>query len=105
VIRGAVYRVDLGDAKRGHEQRGRRLGLVLSPSSMPWSVATIVPTSTTAQPAVFRPTLEVDGQLTRFLVDQIRSIDVGYIHGNPVHFLDRDEISEVEHAVIRYLGL
>nr|MDT0667196.1 type II toxin-antitoxin system PemK/MazF family toxin [Micromonospora sp. DSM 115978] len=33
VIRGAVYRVDLGDAKRGHEQRGRRLGLVLSPSS------------------------------------------------------------------------
>lgn len=105
MIRGAVYRVDLGDAKRGHEQRGRRLGLVLSPSSMPWSVATIVPTSTTAQPAVFRPTLEVDGQLTRFLVDQIRSIDVGYIHGNPVHFLDRDEISEVEHAVIRYLGL
>jgi mRNA interferase MazF len=104
-MRGAVYRVDLGDAKRGHEQRGRRLGLVLSPSSMPWSVATIIPSSTTAQPAVFRPAMEVDGKLTRFLVDQIRSIDVTYIHGDPVHYLDRDEIAEVEHAVTRYLGL
>lgn len=105
MIRGAVYRVDLGDAKRGHEQRGRRFGLVLSPGSMPWNVVTIVPTSTTAQPAVFRPELEIDGRLTRFLVDQIRSIDISYVHGDPVHYLDRDEISEVEHAVIRYLGL
>jgi mRNA interferase MazF len=105
VIRGAVYRVDLGDAKRGHEQRGRRLGLVLSPSSMPWSVTTIIPTSTVAQPAVFRPALEINGQVTRFLVDQIRSIDLSYIHGDPVYYLDRDEISEVEHAVTRYFGL
>jgi mRNA interferase MazF len=97
--------VDLGDAKRGHEQRGRRLGLVLSPSSMLWSVATIVPTSTTAQPAVFRPSLGIDGQLTRFLVDQIRSIDGSYIHGDPVHYLDRDELAEVERAVTLYLGL
>ena len=105
MIRGAVYRVDLGDAKRGHERRGRRLGLVLSPSAMPWSLATIVPTSTSAQSAVFRPALEIDGQITRFLVDQIRSIDIRYIHGDPVHYLDRDEIAEIEHAVTRYLGL
>ena len=48
VSRGAVYRVDLGTAKRGHKQRGRRLGLAPSPSSMLWSVATIIPTSTAA---------------------------------------------------------
>jgi mRNA interferase MazF len=105
VIRGAVYQVDLGDAKRCHEQRGRRLGLVLSHSSMPWSVATIIPSSTTAQPAVFRPTLEINGQLTRFLVDQIRTIDIDYVHGGPVYYLDRDELAEIEHAVTRYLGL
>jgi mRNA interferase MazF len=105
VIRGAVYRVDLGDAKRGHEQRGKRLGLVLSPSSMPWSVATIVPTSTTVQPAVFRPSAEINGLQTRFLVDQIRSIDTDYIIGDPVHYLERDELADVEHAVARYLGL
>jgi len=105
VIRGAVYRVDLGEAKRGHEQRGRRLGLVLSPSSMPWSVATIIPTSTVARSAAFRPSMEIDGQDTRFLVDQIRSINTNYIVGEPVHYLERDELAEVEHAVARYLGL
>ena len=81
------------------------LGLVLSPSSMPWSVATIVPTSTTAQPAVFRPSMEINGQETRVLVDQIRSIDTDYLIGDPVHYLERDELAEVEHAVARYLGL
>lgn len=105
VIRGAVYRVDLSDAKRGDEQRGRRLGLVLSPSSMPWRVATIVPTSTTAQPAIFRPAMEINGQETRFLADQIRSIDTDYIIGDPVHYLEHAELAEVEHAVSRYLGL
>ncbi|MEV0112254.1 type II toxin-antitoxin system PemK/MazF family toxin [Streptomyces sp. NPDC050844] len=105
MIRGAVYRVDLGDAKRGHEQRGRRYGLVLSPTSMPWNVATIIPTSTSAQPAVFRPELEIAGALTRLLVDQIRSVDATYIQGDPVHYLDRREMAEVEHAVSHYLGL
>ncbi|WP_026874718.1 type II toxin-antitoxin system PemK/MazF family toxin [Jiangella gansuensis] len=105
VIRGAVYRVDLGDAKRGHEQRRRRYAVVMSLSSMPWSVVTVVPTSTGAQPAVFRPELEIMGTKTRFLVDQIRTIDVTYVHGDPVAYLDRDEIAEVEHAVAHYLGL
>jgi mRNA interferase MazF len=105
VIRGAVYRVDLGDAKRGHEQRGRQLGLVLSPSDMPWSVVTIVPTSRSAQPAIFRPELEIGGVVTRVLVDQIRTVDVRYVHGEPVHYLDRDELAEVERAATRYLGL
>ena len=105
MIRGAVYRVDLGEAKRGHEQRGRRYGLVISPSSMAWSVATIVPTSRSAQAAVFRPTLELLGVPTRFLIDQIRSIDTQYVNGGPVAYLERDEMAEIEHAVSRYLGL
>jgi mRNA interferase MazF len=105
VIRGAVYRVDLGGAKRSHEQRGRRYGLVLSPSDMPWSVVTVIPTSRSAQPAVFRPEVEIAGVVTRLLVDQIRTVDVRYIQGDPVYYLDRDELAEVEHAVTRYLGL
>jgi mRNA interferase MazF len=72
---------------------------------MPWTVATIIPTSTTAQPAVFRPSLEVNGQETRFLVDQIRSIDTDYFVGDPTYYLERDELAEIEHAVTRYLGL
>ncbi len=105
MIRGAVYRVDLGEAKRGYERRGKRYGLVISPSSMAWSVATIVPTSRSAQAAVFRPTMELLGFPTRFLIDQIRTIDTQYIDGEPVAYLERDEMAEIEHALARYLGL
>lgn len=84
---------------------GKRLGLVLSSTSMPWNVATIIPISTSAQPAVFRPALDIHGQLTRFLVDQIRSIDTNYVHGDPVHSLDHHELHEIAYAVAHYLGL
>lgn len=104
MIRGAVYRVDLG-APRGHEQGGRRYGLVLSPSEMNWSVATIVPTSTSARPATFRPELVIDGQQTLLLVDQIRTVDTAYLVGDPIDYLNHDELTTVEQAVIHYLGL
>lgn len=104
MIRGAVYRIDLGQA-RGHEQRGRRLGLVVPPSESPLSVVTIVPTSTSAQPAIHRPELEVAGRTTRMLVDQIRSIDTDYLIGDPVDYLSRDRMAEVELALAHYLGI
>ena len=104
MIRGAVYRVDLGDAKRGHEQRGRRYGLVISPTS-DWTVATIVPTSASARPMRFRPQLELLGQQVVYLIDQIRSIDTAYIYGDPVHYLNHHDLMRVETAIVRYLGL
>ena len=104
MIRGAVYRIDLG-RPRGHEQGGRRLGLVVSPSDSALSVVTVIPTSTSAGPAVHRPELEIGGQATRMLVDQIRSIDVNRVVGDPVDFLNRDELAEVELALAHYLGV
>lgn len=104
MIRGAVYRIDLGQA-RGHEQRGKRLGLVISPSESPLSVVTVIPTSTSAGPAIHRPELEIAGRLTRLLVDQMRSIDTDYLVGDPVDYLSRDQLAEVELALAHYLGI
>jgi mRNA interferase MazF len=104
VIRGAVYRVDLG-RPRSHEQGGKRLGLVLSPSASPLSVVTIVPTSTSAGPSIHRPELDITGRPTRLLVDQIRSIDVSYVTDDPVDYLTRDQLGEVEFALAHYLGV
>lgn len=104
MIRGAVYRIDLGQA-RGHEQRGRRLGLVLSPTESPLSVVTVVPTSTSARPAIHRPELEIAGRPTVLLVDQIRSIDINYLVGDPVDYLTRDQLAEIKQAVGHYLGI
>ena len=64
------YRIDLG-RPRGHEQGGKRLGLVVSPSDSPLSVTVVIPTSTSAGPSIHRPQLEIAGRTTRLLVDQI----------------------------------
>jgi len=104
VIRGAVYPVDLGDAKRGHEQRGRRLGLVISIEQNAWSTVTILPTSTSAQSAVFRPEVVIAGRDTRILIDQIRTIDTSYVTGELVDYLSRDDMAHIEHSLSRYFG-
>ena len=105
VIRGAVYPVDLGDAKRGHEQRGRRLGLVISIEQNAWSLVTIIPTSTSAQASVFRPEVVIAGRETKILIDQVRTIDVSYVTGELIDYLSRDDMAQVEHSLSRYFGL
>jgi mRNA interferase MazF len=103
--RGAVYPVDLGEAKRGHEQRGRRLGLVISIEQNAWSTVTILPTSTSAQAAIFRPDVVIAGRDTKILIDQLRAIDTGYVTGELVDYLSRDDMAHVERSLTRYLGL
>jgi mRNA interferase MazF len=105
MIRGAVYPVDLGEAKRGHEQRGRRLGVVLSIEQDAWSTVTLLPTSTRAQESAFRPEVVVAGRETRILVDQVRTIDASYVIGDLVDYLSREDLAHVEHSLSRYLGL
>ncbi|WP_019930549.1 type II toxin-antitoxin system PemK/MazF family toxin [Nocardia sp. BMG111209] len=104
LIRGAAYKVDLGEAKRGHEQRGRRLGVLVSPSDWLGSTVTIVPASTSADGSVFRPLVEIDGRETRLLVDQIRTIDTDYLK-DQVGNLSRDAMAELDDALGRYLGI
>ena len=103
--RGAVYPVDLGEAKRGHEQRGRRLGLVISIEQNASSAVTILPTSTSAQAAIFRPDVGIAGRDTKILIDQIRSIDTRYVSGELVDYLSHDDMAQVEHCLSRHFGL
>lgn len=104
MIRGAVYTVDLGPG-RGHEQRGKRPALVVSPSDFDWTVATVIPTSTTAGAAIYRPELVINGRVTRLLVDQIRTVDTSHMGEEPIDYLTRDDMVKVEHALASYLGL
>ena len=102
MIRTAVYQVDLGHTNRGREQRGKRYGVVLS--ELDWSMATVVPTSTSARGSRFRPRIELLGIPTLLLVDQIRSLDVDCI-GDMVGYLTHEDLERLEHALRLYLGL
>ena len=66
----------------GHEQRGRRFGVVVqSDAFLPRSVVLVAPTSTSAKPASFRPEIEIDGTPTRVLVEQVGAVDVQRLGG------------------------
>ena len=61
----------------GHEQQGRRFGVVVqSDALLPRSVVLVAPTSTSARPASFRTVIELDGQKTTVLVEQVGAVDV-----------------------------
>lgn len=40
------------------------------------STAIVAPTSRSAAPATFRPEVEIDGETTRVLVEQLRAVDL-----------------------------
>jgi mRNA interferase MazF len=76
VRRGDVFRLRLG-RRRGHEQSGVRYGVIVqSDALLRLSTVLIAPTSTSARAASFRPEIDIDGTLTRVLVEQTGAVDV-----------------------------
>lgn len=73
--RGEVYRLRLR-GRAGHEQQAVRFGVVVqSDAFLPRSTVLVAPTSCSARPASFRPEVEVDGESTRVLVEQLGAVD------------------------------
>ena len=47
----------------------------------------------------------IAGRDTKILIDQLRAIDTGYVTGELVDYLSRDDMAHVERSLTRYLGL
>ena len=76
MTRGDIFRIRL-PAGRGHEQRGPRYAVIVQADELlGLSTAIVAPTSRGAAPATFRPAVEVAGEATRVLVEQLRAVDV-----------------------------
>ena len=89
----------------GHEQRGRRFGVVVqSDAFLPRSVVLVAPTSTSAKAASFRPEIEVEGTRTRVLVEQIGAVDLQRL-GGLAGRLSPEELWGVDSALLTVLGL
>lgn len=83
--RGDVYRLRLG-RRQGHEQAGVRFGVIVqSDALLGLSTVLVAPTSTAARRATFRPEIEVDGGVTRVLVEQTGAIDVSRLGDHHGH--------------------
>jgi mRNA interferase MazF len=104
VLRGDVYEFRPSSG-RGHEQRGRRFGVVVQANEMlPRSVVLVAPTSLSARSASFRPEVEVLGEITRVLVEQVGAIDVGRL-GNLIGHVTPEQQWGIDEALLTVLGL
>lgn len=89
----------------GHEQQGRRYGVILqSDALIPRSVMIVAPTSTSALSASFRPEIKVGRQRTKVLVEQIGAVDSTRL-GKVVKHLTVDEVWAVDEATRIVLDL
>ncbi|MBT8216820.1 MAG: type II toxin-antitoxin system PemK/MazF family toxin [Acidimicrobiia bacterium] len=102
--RGDVFALRLPRGT-GHEQQGRRFGVVVqSDAFLPRSVVLVAPTSTSAKPASFRPEIELDGTATRVLVEQVGAIDLGGL-GDLAGHVSPEELWGIDAALLTVLGL
>lgn len=104
MLRGDVYAFRLPRG-RGQEQQGRRYGVVVQANELlPRSVVLVAPTSRSARPASFRPEVEVNGETTRVLVEQVCAIDTGRL-GRLVGHITPEQQWGVDEALLTVLGL
>jgi mRNA interferase MazF len=68
------------------------------------STVIIAPTSTRANAASFRPEVEIDGQRTRVLVEQLGAVDPSRL-GESCGLLAFGELREVDRALAVVVGL
>ena len=102
--RGDVFSLRLPKGV-GHEQQGRRFGVVVQADALlPRSVVLVAPTSTQARSASFRPEVLIDGTPTKVLVEQVGAVDVGRL-GEIVGRLSPEEQWGVDAALLTVLGL
>lgn len=101
---GDLYRLRPGKDTAGREQRGPRYAVAIQSDAILLSTLIVAPTSSSAQPAIFRPEIEMDGVRTRVLIDQMRAVDAGRL-GDFAGRLGAAETGEVDRAVRLMLGI
>ena len=83
----------------GREQSGQRYAVVVQSDDLRLlNTVVVVPTSTSARAATFRPQIVVAGQRTRALCEQIRTVDAQRL-GDSVGMLSAAELASVEDAL------
>jgi mRNA interferase MazF len=107
--RACVLRGDIHEFRpprgTGHEQRGRRYGVIVQADELlPRSVVLVAPTSLSARPASFRPEIDLLGETTRVLVEQVGAIDAGRL-GDLVGRVTPDQQWGIDKALATVLGL
>jgi mRNA interferase MazF len=105
VVRGEIFRLPSPRSARGREQKGARYAVVVQADELIALGTTLVaPTSTSARPASFRPTITLPNGDTRVLVEQTTVVDPQRL-GRSAGRLSVDELRALDAALALVLGL
>jgi mRNA interferase MazF len=94
VLRGDIYRLKVP----------KGTVVVQAEEFLPRSVVIVAPTSRSAKQASFRPEIDVEGQRTRVLVEQLGAVDASRLCELSGH-LSPEELWGVDEALSTVLGL
>jgi mRNA interferase MazF len=103
-VRGDVHRLRAPRAARGSEQQGSRYAVVLQSDDLLLSTTVVAPTSKSAPPRDFRPTITIDGESTQVLVEQTAAVDPSRL-GEVVGHVSRQELEAISMALRLVLEL
>jgi mRNA interferase MazF len=105
VVRGEIFRLPASRGAGGHEQRGARYAVIVQADEfLDLSTVLVAPTSASARPASFRPTIAMGGSETRVLVEQTTVVDPQRL-GRSAGRLGASELRAVDEALLLVLGL
>ena len=105
MVRGECVRLRSPREARGGVQTGERYGVIVQSDLMNLNrTVLVVPTSSSARPASFRPRLEFPDGPTYALTEQTRAVDRESI-GEPIGRLSASEMLAMEQALKLVLGL
>lgn len=103
-MRGDVHALRPPRGTRGNEQAARRYGVVLQSDDLILSTLLIAPTSRSAVPRSFRPTITVLGAATQVLVEQTTAVAPERL-GDLVGHVSRRELERIDEALRLVLEL
>lgn len=102
--RGEIFELRLPRGT-GHEQRGKRYGVIVQADEMlPRSVVLVAPTSRSARAASFRPEIHVGSTRTKVLVEHVGAVDATRL-GKLVGHASPEEMWGIDEALLTVLGL
>jgi mRNA interferase MazF len=104
VVRGEVFRLRAPRGARSAERRGARFAVVVQADEL-FALSTVLvsPTSRSAPPRTFRPTIDVAGQVTRVLVEQTTALAPDRL-GDSAGRLSASAMRDVEAALELVFG-
>ena len=104
MVRGDVHAITLPRG-RGRVQHGQRFAVIVQTDDLrALSTVVVCPTSRSARPASFHPSVEIEGDLTQVMCEMVGAID-GRALGRRVGHLTWDELARIDEALSLVLDL